>query len=292
MPASWRRRARWGRPGPAAEGQAAADLGREPPHSENRSLPARQAPVNARRRSRERSTKTAPANRRPCQVCRRRSWRPGAARSASSRPWPGRRGAGGQRTLGNRSRRCRANRAVRLLQLPGQRGHQRPTPQVSGLGRWPPVESESASPGLGHRGLLAHEPYRLNKDNCRSDAEVRDRAAPAYPPRSATRSWGAEGVFSWARLQGPGRRRQWPTGPACAAGREHASVPLRRVRAGEVRVRTFSTNSRPALRAAACGGRPRAGNDTTVTGEPAHPPHRGGARPVTTMLTRPGLGQL
>jgi hypothetical protein len=30
-------------------------------------------------------------------------------------------------------------------------------------------------------------------------------------------------------------------------------------------VRSFSTNSRPALRAAACGGRPRAGSDTTVT---------------------------
>jgi hypothetical protein len=38
-----------------------------------------------------------------------------------------------------------------------------------------------------------------------------------------------------------------------------------------VLVRTFSTNSRPALRAAACGGRPRAGSDTTATGEPASP---------------------
>ena len=36
-------------------------------------------------------------------------------------------------------------------------------------------------------------------------------------------------------------------------------------------VRSFSTNSRPALRAAACGGRPRAGSHTTVTGEPASP---------------------
>ena len=34
---------------------------------------------------------------------------------------------------------------------------------------------------------------------------------------------------------------------------------------------SFSTNSRPALRAAASGGRPRAGNDTTATGEPASP---------------------
>jgi hypothetical protein len=29
--------------------------------------------------------------------------------------------------------------------------------------------------------------------------------------------------------------------------------------------RSFSTNSRPTLRAAACGGRPRAGDDTLVT---------------------------
>src|SRR5215207_9199289 len=36
-------------------------------------------------------------------------------------------------------------------------------------------------------------------------------------------------------------------------------------------VRSFSTNSRPALRAAACGGRPRAGSDTTATPEPASP---------------------
>ena len=35
--------------------------------------------------------------------------------------------------------------------------------------------------------------------------------------------------------------------------------------------RSFSTNSRPALRAAACGGRPRAGSDTTATGRPASP---------------------
>jgi hypothetical protein len=40
-------------------------------------------------------------------------------------------------------------------------------------------------------------------------------------------------------------------------------------------VRNFSTNSRPALRAAACGGRPRAGNDTTGTEEPASPSRQG-----------------
>jgi hypothetical protein len=36
-------------------------------------------------------------------------------------------------------------------------------------------------------------------------------------------------------------------------------------------VRSFSTTSRPALRAAASGGRPRAGNDTVRAGEPAPP---------------------
>jgi hypothetical protein len=35
------------------------------------------------------------------------------------------------------------------------------------------------------------------------------------------------------------------------------------------------SSSRPALRAAACGGRPRAGSDTTVTVEPALPSHMG-----------------
>jgi hypothetical protein len=36
-------------------------------------------------------------------------------------------------------------------------------------------------------------------------------------------------------------------------------------------VGSFSTTSRPVLRAAACGGRPRAGNDTTVIQRPASP---------------------
>jgi hypothetical protein len=41
-------------------------------------------------------------------------------------------------------------------------------------------------------------------------------------------------------------------------------------------VTTFSTDSsRPALRAAACGGRPRAGSDSAVTGVPASPPTEG-----------------
>jgi hypothetical protein len=52
---------------------------------------------------------------------------------------------------------------------------------------------------------------------------------------------------------------------------KHAGVPLRRIRAVEGAGRLFSTPSRPALRAAACGGRPRAGSDATATGEPASP---------------------
>ena len=49
------------------------------------------------------------------------------------------------------------------------------------------------------------------------------------------------------------------------AFRSVASVLVRFV------VRTFSTNSRPALRAAASGGRPRAGSTTMVTRVPAYP---------------------
>jgi hypothetical protein len=42
---------------------------------------------------------------------------------------------------------------------------------------------------------------------------------------------------------------------SCSAPSSRATVAL---------VRTFSTNSRPALRAAACGGRPRAGSDAAA----------------------------
>src|SRR5215213_5845364 len=75
------------------------------------------------------------------------------------------------------------------------------------------------------------------------------------------------------------------------AGREACRVPLRHVRAGEVRVRTFSTDSRPALRAAACGGRPRAGSDATVTGVPASPSRRGRTETVGSMPHGPTLGR-
>jgi hypothetical protein len=53
-------------------------------------------------------------------------------------------------------------------------------------------------------------------------------------------------------------------------------------------VRSFSTNSRPALRAAACGGRPRAGSTATGTGAPASPSTSGATKPRrrTTSLPR------
>ena len=57
---------------------------------------------------------------------------------------------------------------------------------------------------------------------------------------------------------------------------KHARVPLRPAEQPLRSVRTFSTNLRPALRAAACGGRPRAGSDPTVTGAPASPSTPGG----------------
>jgi hypothetical protein len=72
---------------------------------------------------------------------------------------------------------------------------------------------------------------------------------------------------------------QEPARPAmrrCGTGAKHAGVPLRRVRAVEGAGRLFSTPSKPALRAAACGGRPRADNDTTITGTPTSPSIQGG----------------
>jgi hypothetical protein len=55
-------------------------------------------------------------------------------------------------------------------------------------------------------------------------------------------------------------------------------------------VRSFSTNSRPALRAAACGGRPRAGGDTAVTGKRASPSPPGQATAATTAPAQAHLG--
>jgi hypothetical protein len=71
---------------------------------------------------------------------------------------------------------------------------------------------------------------------------------------------------------------------------KHASVPLRRVRAGELRVRSFSTNSRPALRAAS--GRPPARQrhdgrrGTGLTVQASRHRHRG----LIDTSFSPGLG--
>jgi hypothetical protein len=58
--------------------------------------------------------------------------------------------------------------------------------------------------------------------------------------------------------------------------------------AASAAVRTSYTGpSRPALRAAACGGRPRAGSDTTDTGNPPHPGRNARARMPTRYQLRP-----
>jgi hypothetical protein len=65
--------------------------------------------------------------------------------------------------------------------------------------------------------------------------------------------------------QAPDRCDGAERGEACRACRSAASALVSFV------VRRLSANSRPALWAAACGGRPRAGSDATVTGEPTAP---------------------
>jgi hypothetical protein len=69
--------------------------------------------------------------------------------------------------------------------LPACHGVHRPPGPAEAL---PAVDSDSASPGLGYRGLLGHAPCRLDEDNCRSDAEAHLRlgSPPASPQESAT----------------------------------------------------------------------------------------------------------
>lgn len=60
----------------------------------------------------------------------------------------------------------------------------------------PAVESESASPGLGHRGLLGSEPYRLGEGSCRSAAQEHRRTAPSLPGRHVGISYPSGSVSS------------------------------------------------------------------------------------------------
>ena len=131
---------------------------------------------------------------------------------------------------------------------------------------WPPSASSGWSPRPCCPPTLLHRPRR----QCRRlhpDARTNPGPWPAASNQSP-----------WPGRPGPGRRGDHRV---CGDGRAHrcrrlalvelrgsafgtqsmpGRVPLRRVRAGEVRVRTFSTISRPARRAAASGGRPAAGD--------------------------------
>ena len=116
--------------------------------------------------------------------------------------------------------------------------------------------AESGSPG----GSLS------TRSRPRSTSSSRAlRSATAMTTRGRRGARGAEGRSSQLGQRGDGCGTRVEKHEAC-------SVPLRRVRADELR-EEFSTNSRPALRAAS--GRPpaalRPGSHTTVTGEPASP---------------------
>ena len=67
--------------------------------------------------------------------------------------------------------------------------------------------------------------------------------------------------------------------PATSGGRTSRASTSAFRRPSQPAVRICSTNSKRALRAAACGGRPRAGSDPTVTGESASPSTPGGTKP-------------
>jgi single-strand DNA-binding protein len=101
------------------------------------------------------------------------------------RPRPGRRGA---RRSSQLDRRCDG----------AGRGRACSRPAPSGPEALPAVESDSASPGLGDRGLLGHAPGRRDEDTWRSEAEqhLRRGSPPAprqesaaAPPRAPRRTW-------------------------------------------------------------------------------------------------------
>jgi hypothetical protein len=139
----------------------------------------------------------------------------------------------------------------------------------------PAVESESASPGLGHRGLLGHEPYgsmRAAVGPMRENMVVLRLAYPTAGRFQLSVRVGEQrsGASVGPRRRGPGRRASdsrferamvRDVGEACSrsAPSSRATIAL---------VRSFSTNSRPALRAAASGGRPRPATTRREAGWP------------------------
>jgi hypothetical protein len=98
------------------------------------------------------------------------------------------------------------------------------------------VESGSAPPGLGHRGLLGHEPYRLDEGNCRSmrapfrlvaylDARVRRRAVQGrsswidVPPYAARCRFVRRLSVHSGRQKAKARRLRAPCHSQCIAHR-------------------------------------------------------------------------
>jgi len=92
----------------------------------------------------------------------------------------------------------------------------------------PAVESESASPGLGHRGLHGHEPYRLDEGNCRSMRASPFRLVAYLDPwlRAATSPGRAEKLG--AACGGDGDDDQDEATSGTRVEEQHAGVPLRR----------------------------------------------------------------
>jgi hypothetical protein len=103
---------------------------------------------------------------------------------------------------------------------------------------------------------------------------TRCSAAGGSPVRDAEGAWV---TGQWTdRISRPSRGVKHQSRQRNPSGETDLSSGTRASTSGPVSfvVRSFSTNSRPALRVAACGGHPRAGSDTTATGDPASPSRR------------------
>ena len=132
------------------------------------------------------------------------------------------------------------------------------------------TQSRVAGRRIGAAKLPCYWPARAmwhgrDCSGCSSGAGPLSRATPGPPSRSSPRSWGRASLGDGDHDQddeepGPvagstnaAGERDAGEGTAC----QRSAPPLLILR---VSVRSFSTNSRPALWAAACGGRPRAGS--------------------------------